>query len=154
MYNHNMLATTSSRYASRAVMIEFSLPQLDPSVTEYTNLPALMENSVKSIGFLISLGKRFVTSGITEIDEVLTPRLKMMLPKGIWPRIVPGYALLLWFAYQVMNDCINIHVYIYIHTYIHTCTYICTYIIMYIHKACIACTLTQHCKQNCTRPFE
>ena len=74
MYNHNMLATTSSRYASRAVMIEFSLPQLDPSVTEYTNLPALMENSVKSIGFLISLGKRFVTSGITEINEVLTPQ--------------------------------------------------------------------------------
>lgn len=89
------------RYASRAVMIEFSLPQLDPSVTDYACLPVLMDDSVKSIGFLIGLGKKFVDEGISSIDEVLAPRLKAMLPKGIWPRVIPGYAILLWFAYQV-----------------------------------------------------
>ena len=42
------------RYASRSVMIEFSSPQVDPSVTDYTEIPLLLKNATKSIGFMIS----------------------------------------------------------------------------------------------------
>ncbi len=59
-----------------------------------------MKNAEKSIGFMISLGKKFVDVGIEEVDSI-KKKLKEMLPQGIWPRVIPGYATLLWFAYEV-----------------------------------------------------
>lgn len=84
-------------------MIEFSSPQVDPTMTEYTALPKLMEDSSNSIGFMISLGKKFTDTGIATIDSTIMPKLKKMLPGGVWPRIIPGYASLMWFAGQVIS---------------------------------------------------
>lgn len=85
------------------MIIGFDAPQVDPTMTEYTALPQLMKDSSKSIGFMISLGKRFVDCGIAEIDSMILPKLKKMLPRGVWPRIIPGYGSLLWFSYQVSD---------------------------------------------------
>ena len=53
-----------------------------------------------------------MSTGISDIDETLIPRPKSMLPPGIWPRVIPGYAILLWFTYQI-----TIIVNTYIHNY-------------------------------------
>lgn len=79
-------------------MIEFAAPQV--STTDYTKLPELMKDATSCIGFSISLGERFLTSGITDIDTVIFPKLRGLLPQGVWPRVVPGYATL-WFMEQV-----------------------------------------------------
>ena len=84
-------------------MIEFSNPQLSVLLRDYTRLPELMKDATSSIGFSISLGEKFLQEGINNIDESIFPRLKEMLPKGVWPRVVPGYATLLWFTEQVCN---------------------------------------------------
>ena len=82
-------------------MIEFGTPQLNPAMGDFTQLPELMKIASASIGFSISLGARFLKEGIKDIDENIFPKLKAILPKGVWPRIVPGYATLLWFTEQV-----------------------------------------------------
>lgn len=82
-------------------MIEFATPQLSTTVADYTKLPELMKDATSCIGFSISLGERFLTSGITDIDTVIFPKLRGLLPQGVWPRVVPGYATLLWFTEQV-----------------------------------------------------
>lgn len=90
------------RFASRSLLIEFTLPQLSmSSVTEYSQLPELMSAATSAIGFTISLGQKFVTSGISDIDTVIFPKLRALLPEGVWPRVVPGYATLVWFTKQV-----------------------------------------------------
>lgn len=72
-------------------MIEFTLPQLSmSSVTEYSQFPELMSAATSAIGFTISLGQKFVTSGISDIDTVIFPKLRALLPEGVWPRVVPG----------------------------------------------------------------
>ena len=59
------------------------------------------ESAPKCIGFSISLGKTFVEEGMSDIDHKIFPKLKKMLPGGVWPRVVPGYATLLWFTEKV-----------------------------------------------------
>ena len=82
-------------------MIEFAAPQLGVSMSEYTKLPQLITEATAAIGFSISLGHKFIHEGISEIDDHIFPKLKEMLPEGVWPRVVPGYATLLWFTEQV-----------------------------------------------------
>jgi hypothetical protein len=83
------------------VLIGFDLPQVDPTMTDYCNMPQLMTDSTLAVGYMISLGSKFVQCGISEIDNSIMPKLNKMLPDGVWPRIVPGYASLMWFTYQV-----------------------------------------------------
>ena len=70
-------------------------------MADYTQLPELMKKASSCIGFAISLGEKFVKEGIQDINKNIFPRLKAMLPEGVWPRVVPGYATLLWFTEQV-----------------------------------------------------
>ena len=93
---------TIFRYASRCLLIEFGLPQLSTTLADYTDLPDLLSGATRSIGFMISLGEMFLMEGISEIDGTIYPKLKDMLPEGIWPRVVPGYATLLWFTEKVI----------------------------------------------------
>lgn len=92
------------RYASRSVLIGFHPPQVDPTTTQYCSLPQLMNQAKSAIGFMISLGKKFSETGISEIDMYIKPKLKSMLPNGVWPRVIPGYASLIWFTYEVSSD--------------------------------------------------
>ena len=80
-------------------MIEFA-SQLSTTVAEYTQLPNLMKGASGCIACVISLGKKFVEEGIQDIDENIVPKFKRLLPEGVWPRVFPGYATLIWFTKQ------------------------------------------------------
>ena len=80
---------------------QHTLPQLSSSVAEYRELPEIMTEATRSIGFFISLGETFLTEGISDIDATIFPKIKEMLPTGIWTRVLPGYATLLWFTEKV-----------------------------------------------------
>ena len=82
-------------------MIGFDTPQIDFSSAQWTELPQLTKNAEK---FMISLGKTFVDTGIGEIDTIKT-KLNAMILQGTWPRVLPGYAALLWFAQKVISAC-------------------------------------------------
>ena len=81
-------------------MIEFEAPQINPSLTDYTQLPSLMKESTRSIGYMIKLGTEFTDTGISEVDTTITPKLKKMLG-STWPRVITGYSTLLWFSFKV-----------------------------------------------------
>lgn len=53
------------------------------------------------MGFCIGLGERFFNDGIVEVSDVLVPLLEEALGEGISPRVIPGYATLMWFCQQV-----------------------------------------------------
>ena len=78
---------------------EKTLPQLSSSVAEYSELPEIMAEATRSIGFFIRLGETFLTE---DIDTTIFPKIKEVLPTGIWPRVLPGYATLLWFTEKVL----------------------------------------------------
>ena len=86
-------------------MIEFENPQLSTTVTQ---LPQLMKDASACIAFMISLGKRFVDKGIADIDKKILPKLKKLLPEGVWPRVVHGYATLMWFTEQVHIPSVHV----------------------------------------------
>ena len=81
-----------------------TLPQLSSRVAEYRELPEIMTEATRSIRLFISLGETFLTEGISDIhvDATIFPKIKEMVPAGIWPRVLPGYATLLWFNEKVL----------------------------------------------------
>ena len=61
----------------------------------------MMESSSSAVGFLISLGKKFMMNSTKELDEIILPRLKV-LEEAIAPRVNIGYAILIWFVLEVI----------------------------------------------------
>lgn len=86
---------------SRCLLIEFSNPPLDVSVTDFEHLPELLKQSSSAIGAVISLRKRFLESGISEIGNILQPEVRKLLGGMAIPRVIVSYASLLWFTMQV-----------------------------------------------------
>ena len=70
---------------------------------EYAKLPALIDKSSSAVGFIISLGARFIEQGIVEMDSDLLPELRSLLDGRAIPRVLPSYAIMLWFTLQVCN---------------------------------------------------
>lgn len=89
------------RYISRCLLIEFFQPHLDASIEEYALLPALMRRGSAAVGAVLRLGKLFIESGIADINQYFVPVVKNALGGDALPRVVPSYALLLWFTLQV-----------------------------------------------------
>lgn len=89
------------RYISRCLLIEFSDPPLDISVIDYVRLPLSLKKSSSAIGALISLGKKFVDSGISEIGKFLQVEVRKVLEGMAIPRVILSYATLLWFTIEV-----------------------------------------------------
>lgn len=85
-----MLYATYFRYISRSLLVEFSSPALDFSMTEYAALPELMEESSSAVGFIISLGVKFLEEGISEMDNKLLPELRSLLAGQVLPRVLPS----------------------------------------------------------------
>ena len=52
---------------------------MDTSILEYAKPPALIEKSSSAVGFIISLGARFIEQGIVEMDSDLLPELQSLL---------------------------------------------------------------------------
>ena len=94
------------RYASRCILIKFSDPPLSFTFSDYTVINELSKCSSSSIRFCISLGEKFVTEGITEVDDTIIPLLKGLIgpTANVSPRVIPSYAILYWFASKVMHS--------------------------------------------------
>ena len=89
------------RYISRNVLIEFGHPCLDLSMVEYAGLPPLLKRVSGAVGHIIRLGKRFVEQGIDEMEGVIKPELINLLGHQAIPRVIPSYAILMWFTFEV-----------------------------------------------------
>ena len=91
------------RYLSRCVLIEFEHPRIDSTISEFDKLYEMMKNSSSTVGFLISLGQKFMINGIKDLDDTILPRLKSALDEGtVILRIHIGYAILIWFVLEVI----------------------------------------------------
>ena len=89
-------------------MIEFFDPPLRMTLRQHMNLVEKQESCSSCVGFCVALGKRFFSDGIDEVDESLVPLIEERVGNQVLPRVLPNYAILLWFALQVW---INAHTY-------------------------------------------
>ena len=98
-----MLYSCTCRYISRCVLIEFPPPCLDISMTSYAQLPDLIARSGSAVGSIIGLGKKFFEVGIGEVDSFVLLKVRGLLNSSIVPRVLPSYAVLIWFTLKVSN---------------------------------------------------
>ena len=70
-------------------------------MSKCSELPDLLEKSTSAIGAMIGLGKKFVESGIREMDSSVLPELCTLVGKQAIPRVLPSYAILIWFTMEV-----------------------------------------------------
>jgi len=82
-------------------MIEFSSPPLSFTMQKYMELVVLLESCSSCAGFCVSLGQRFFSDGIKEIDKVIIPRLLSTVGSSVLSRVIPSYAILYWFCTMV-----------------------------------------------------
>ena len=82
------------RYTSRCVLVEFPPPCLDMPMADYVQFTGLVNKSSSAIGKMIGLGKKFIETGISELDSYILPKLRSMLSTygSIVPRVLPSYA--------------------------------------------------------------
>ena len=90
-------------------MIEFHSPALSLSLTGYMELAELWEQCSSCAGFAVSLGERFFSHGIREVDTEILPKFSAEAANGVIPRVLPSYSILFWFSRQVCGFviCIN-----------------------------------------------
>ena len=101
------------RHVSRSTLIHFSSPEIgdDQSADEqevWDNLEAVKDRASSSVGLCIGLGKQLEETGYKEIREEVTPTVQAVL-SGVQPRVVTGYATLLWFTSKVLWLVAPIH---------------------------------------------
>ena len=86
------------------VIIPFALPKVGPKDLEelraFQSLKILRKAASSAIAWSLSLGAIFNSTGKEVIGRVLLPKVQDSLP-GMDPRMVTGYAILLFFAKQV-----------------------------------------------------
>ncbi len=101
LYSH---ALTKFRDLSRLLVIPFNLPKIGGESEEdcrnFQELGNLKKKASSCIGWAISLGKKFEEGGITEINGVMLSMIHPQL-KGLDPRFITGYSILLYFAKEV-----------------------------------------------------
>ena len=100
------------RHVSRTILNEFSQPEIgaNQSVEErelWDNLEVIKEKASSCVGLCISLGKKLEEGGYKEIREEFVPPVEKALPR-VQPRVVTGYATLLWFTSKVNNICTHV----------------------------------------------
>ena len=95
---------THFRYASRCLMMEFSPPALSLGLTDYMELAETWEGCTTCVGFCVSLGQKFFSSGIKEVDKTILPHLTALAGSDVHPRVLPSYSTLYWFSLQVRSS--------------------------------------------------
>ncbi len=73
--------------------INFSLPEIGAGVSTEQGLMCCWEKTSSVVGHIIALENVLVDEGFVEIESKFKKALI-----GALPRVVPGYALLLWFT--------------------------------------------------------
>ena len=86
------------RHASRCVLIEFSLPEVELDLTMdeqevWDNLEVTKDEASSCVGFCIGLGSTLEGEGYKEIRERFVPVVHTVLT-GVQPRVITGYAIL------------------------------------------------------------
>ena len=98
-----------NRYSSRALLIPFCLPSVGPQNEEesmqFQKLMEIRDNCSSAVGWAVSLGKVFRESGRDEIASRMRPLMQQLLP-FVDPRLITGYAVLLYFCEKV---CIKVN---------------------------------------------
>lgn len=82
-------------------MIEFNHPRIEATVEQFDSLYKLMDRSSNLVGFLISLGKKFVNCKTEDLDTMILPKIRSCLEGSVNSRIHIGYAVLMWFVLKV-----------------------------------------------------
>ena len=86
------------------VVVPFSVPKIGAkSAAEcesFLELAALKKKASASLGWAISIGDKFKTTGVGAINGVLLPKIHPRLV-GAEPRMVTGYSILLYFVDEV-----------------------------------------------------
>ena len=70
-------------------------------MTDYVHVTDLIKRCASAIGSIIALGKKFIDRGIGELDSYILPKLRSMLTSSVVPRVLPSYAILMWFTLEV-----------------------------------------------------
>lgn len=66
------------------------------------NIVKLQKQAGSCVGFFIGLGKVFFSEGVSSVDTDLVPLLAEKAgSSGVNPRVMPRYAILLWFCLEV-----------------------------------------------------
>ena len=76
-------------------------PQLSMSLSDYMGIVAQQKQAGSCIGLCIGLGKLFFDKGVLEVDKHLLPMLLDKAANSVNPRVIPSYAMLLWFTLKV-----------------------------------------------------
>ena len=99
-----MLYFSPSRDLSRLLLIPFNLPKIGGTSEEdcvnFQKLGNLKKLASSCIGWAISLGKKFEERGVSEINTTMLPMIYPQL-KGLDPRFITGYSILLYFVKEV-----------------------------------------------------
>ena len=61
-------------------MIPFTLPQLSMTLSEYMEIVDLQMEAGSCAGFIISLGQKFFSGGVSVVDRELLPLLHRRAP--------------------------------------------------------------------------
>ena len=111
MYNLIKINCDNYRDLSRLLVISFSLPKIGAETEEdcinFQNLGKLKKVASSCIGWAISLGKKFEVDGVSEINKDMLPLIYPHL-RGLDPRFITGYSILLYFLKEVMAECVSI----------------------------------------------
>ena len=72
-------------------MIQFENSCVEPKIRDYTELNSLLPELSRAVGFLISLGKKFLENGITELDEDIIPVVNSLMKGKAFTRVLTSY---------------------------------------------------------------
>ena len=60
------------------------------SLSQYTEIVALQRRAGSCVAFLIGLGEKFFSSGVTEVDRDLIPTILSRVPSNVTSRVIPS----------------------------------------------------------------
>ena len=94
-----------NRHVSRTTLIEFSLPEIGQNQSSvqqdaWENMEVVKERASSCVRLCISLGNDLEEGGYDEIRKEYSPLVHNVLA-GVQPRVITGYATLLWFTSKV-----------------------------------------------------
>ena len=84
------------------MLINFSLPEIgdDAELEAWKDLQTSWDKAGSCVGYIVSLEQMLQCEGFKEINVKYVPKVKKSL-KGCLPRVLPGYATLMWFTEKV-----------------------------------------------------
>ena len=86
-------------------MINFSLPEIgedqtEEDITAWQELESTWAAASSCAGFMVSLGSELERDGFEQIKKIFIPKVQELL-QGVLPRVITGYATLMWFTSKV-----------------------------------------------------